>query len=1001
MSRFRLISVIALVLIAMVGLVVAIGFSSAFQTWATRRSLAARAELGTSIARVEAGLKKVELEDLRYEGPRAVLTVPRIEAHVAMFDALVSDRLTISRLLAKGWTLDLTKTPAGGSAGQRLSSPALAPREPAGSGPAGESQPAALAAHVFAGIFDHLRLPFDCALDGVDLEGVVLLPRQRGRMKVTIRGGGLAAGREGKFDVVAEAVLADAKVAAVRADAALSATMDTPRSFTQLALRMEAAAQGTSFPDGVKLHAGLTAARAAAGETYSVTLVAKDRQLASLKADLPRDASRLDGIWKLDVREADLAPFSLGHPLPAFTAVGEGRFDADAQFASLHASGKLSTTASRLEVLHPSLAGIGAVKLGGQFDLARRGAALAVQQLELTVSAAQPVATVSALQGFEYDAARGELRAADASRELVGIALQGMPLEWLRPLLGDVSASGGDVRGELVAVARAGGFGVRTRTPLEVDRLSVARSGRPLVSDLSVSLLAAADYTAAGWQADIGRLILRAAGERLAELEGKIGQLAGAAQPLKATGKIGAKLGAVGRQPFAAGVSALAEGEAALDFVASFGDTKELQAALTLVSLSASVDGRSLALPRVSADIRADIAAGGKIALRLPLVVERDGRKSDLLLAGSIAPEKDKARAVEAQLTSTFLALEDVKLLATVFTPSLASPADKSKQPAPPPWAGLHGSITLQIKKLLSSGSFELSDVGGSVQIDAGALKIETAQAGFGEAGRAALSGLVTYSAGAVQPYALEAELTLRDFDSSALLLPGDPGQPLLVEGRFDVAGRLMHRAADLSSLGALAGDFALTSKGGVFRGLPVNAARLAENSSKIASWLSSIGLYGRKDSADMGNKSQAVSEMAKILNTIAYDQLSFTVSHDSEHTLAVRDFALISPELRITGFGSAEPAADVSLPHRSLSMQYALRARGRAAELLKYLGALDGQADDLGYSASTLPLTVKGSLARPDTTELNAKLASLAVEKGGVGDRATEFFNRLMGGGK
>lgn len=1003
MSRIRLISVIALVLIAIGGMAAAILFSSSFQTWAVRRSLAARPELRASVARVDAGLRDVKLENLRYEWAGAVLTVPRVDAQMEVFDAAFSNEVTVSRMVARGWTLDLSKAPEPVAAGSGSPGGQAGPIVLKSSTRAADSNHATIAAKTFAGIFDQLRLPVDCSLNGVELEGVVVLPKGRGHVKVTLRGGGLAAGKEGKFDLVAEATLADPKVAAVRADAALSATMDTPRSFTQLAVRLDAAARGTSFPDGVKLNAGLTAARAAAGETYSVALVTTDRQLASLKADLPRDASRLDGTWKLDMRDADLAPFSLGHPLPAFTAAGEGRFDTDAQFASVHATGKLATTASRLEVLHPHLAGVGAVKLGGQFDLTRRGSTLAVQQLELTVAAAQPVATVTALQSFEYDAMRDELRAADATRELVGIALQGLPLDWLRPLLGDITATGGDIRGELVALARAKGFGVRARSPLEVDRLSVTRAGRPLVSDLAVSLSAVADYTAAGWQADIGRLALRSAGERALEFEGKVGQLTGPRQPLKATGKLTGKLAPVLRQPFAAGALALTDGEVAVDFVGSFGETMELQAKLALASLSAPVHGKPLALPSVSADIRADLKAGGEIVLHLPLLLEHDSRKSDLTLAGSIGPKKDKIRTVDAQLTSTQLTLDDAKLLAAALPQSSAIPKAKSDKAAPPPWAGLNGSIALQIKKLISSGNFEMSDVGGRVKIDAGALKIETAHVGFGEAGRAALNGLVTYDASAVQPYALEADLTVRDLDATELLRVVDPVQQAFVEGRFDVSGKLTRRAGALAGLSAPSAEFAITSKGGVFRGLPVNAARLAENSGKIASWLASassaLGLSNRyKDGNDISNKTQAVSEVAKVLNNIAYDQLSMTVSHDAAQNLAVRDFALISPELRITGLGATEPASGVALWDQTLLMQYELRARGRAAELLKYLGALDAQADDLGYSSCTLPLTVRGSLSQFDTSELNAKLASLAVEKGGVGDRASEFFNRLMG---
>ena len=77
------------------------------------------------------------------------------------------------------------------------------------------------------------------------------------------------------------------------------------------------------------------------------------------------------------------------------------------------------------------------------------------------------------------------------------------------------------------------------------------------------------------------------------------------------------------------------------------------------------------------------------------------------------------------------------------------------------------------------------------------------------------------------------------------------------------------------------------------------------------------------------------------------------------------------------------------------------MRARGRTAELIKYLGKLDATTDELGYAPCTLPLKVAGTLARPDTTELNQAMAALALEKSGVTERASELFNKLIGGGK
>lgn len=45
-------------------------------------------------------------------------------------------------------------------------------------------------ASAFTGIFPHLALPGDITIDGVNLEAEVILPESRGRVKLTITGGG-------------------------------------------------------------------------------------------------------------------------------------------------------------------------------------------------------------------------------------------------------------------------------------------------------------------------------------------------------------------------------------------------------------------------------------------------------------------------------------------------------------------------------------------------------------------------------------------------------------------------------------------------------------------------------------------------------------------------------------------------------------------------------------------------------------------------------------------
>ncbi|MCX6953699.1 MAG: hypothetical protein NTV51_16230, partial [Verrucomicrobia bacterium] len=267
--------------------------------------------------------------------------------------------------------------------------------------------------------------------------------------------------------------------------------------------------------------------------------------------------------------------------------------------------------------------------------------------------------------------------------------------------------------------------------------------------------------------------------------------------------------------------------------------------------------------------------------------------------------------------------------------------------------------------------------------------------------------GAVTFDAKSATPYQLSASLAVDEFDPVPLFKALNPGQPATVEGRFSLASSLTGRAARLGDCaGAASGEFQLSSRGGVFRGLPVSYAAKAETTGKIAAGAAAIGnllssVTGKKDLGELASRAQAVSEMTRGLAAIPYDQLNVVFTRDDALNTTLRDFTLIAPEVRLSGGGQAAHRPGCGLLDDGLTMEFKLRARGRMAEVLKYLGKLDPATDDLGYAGCTLPLKVAGTLGQPDTTELNGALATLALEKAGVTEKASELFNKLLGGGK
>lgn len=984
--RFLIIAIAAALGVALMAGILA--FQSGVQTYFARRALASRPDLHATIGRIDAGWQHVEVQDLRVEQDGAVLTLPRVEADLPLWAAGFGRKVLISRLVAGGWTLDLSRPGAKPS-----------PATPATAADA----PAAVAA-VFSGVLRQIQLPADVAIDALQLEGDVILPELRGRVRVVVQGGGLRAGRDGRFELKADADLTDPGVSSVRVAGALTATMDTPRTLSRLEVKLEALARGTKFPQGVKLTGELAAARAAAGETYRAALVTADRQLLLVQAGLPAGARQLEGTWQIDVRDGDVTPFSLGRTLPVFAVSGAGNLDTDAAMTSLHAAGRLNATLDRLEVVAPQLAGVGAVGVGAEFDLAQDRERIRVQSLQIRLSAAQPVATIRALQAFEVQPSTGAIKPSAADRELFDLVLEGVPPTWIGPLAPGLEISGAGLRGEFTALARGDGFSLRTRTPLTARNLAVSWQKRPLIAAVDLETGLAADYTSQGWQAEISGLNAKTGGVTWLNLSARAGQLAGGKEPLKATGNITLDLPASLAQPGAAGAAVLSAGEAKVDFVASAAGRSEFAVNLTLRQL-ATPAGK---LPEVSTQLRADVSAGGQVAINAPILFEQDGRKSDLTLAGMLQPGRD-GLSIEADLTSAQLHVADARLFAGLVpdaAPATGAAGAAAGATSAPPWAGMRGSVALHVRKAIYSDLFEVSDVEGKLLVEPGGLKLAGFKAGLGQGGSARLDGELTFLRATPEPYALEAALAVTAFDPAPLFRTLNPGQPPTVEGRFNIESKLLGRGATLAALAIGAGgDLQLTSTGGTFRGLPVSAATRLEATGAFAAGIARLGslasaISGKNDRTieNIANKAQAVSELANSWKAIPYDQLSVTLSRDPDHNATLKNFTLISPELRLAGQGQLRHRPGATLLDDELLMEFKLRARGHHADLLKYVGVLEESADELGYAACTLPLKVAGTLGKPDTSALNEKLAALALEKSGVGDKAFELLNRLRG---
>jgi uncharacterized protein involved in outer membrane biogenesis len=315
------------------------------------------------------------------------------------------------------------------------------------------------------------------------------------------------------------------------------------------------------------------------------------------------------------------------------------------------------------------------------------------------------------------------------------------------------------------------------------------------------------------------------------------------------------------------------------------------------------------------------------------------------------------------------------------------------------------GRVDLKLRHVRWSDGNPVNDVAAQVELEPNRVRFESFGFAWEEGGGGEGNGEVRWAEGGGGELILGGNLHLKDLD----LGPAWSGKssPAVVEGKFDVRAQVSSRAPTWEELWRRAGgEFVLTSRGGVFRGIPVALAAPAAGTSRVAGLFAAAGsalggLAGRREPSPAVTKAQAATEFATAVRAIAFDQLSLTLARDPALNVTLRDFALIAPELRLSGSGTVLHQGQQVMLDDSLVMEFRLRARGRQADGLRQLGVLEPAPDELGYYSCTMPIRIAGSLGQPDASDLNVRLAALLLEKPGVTERAGEFFNRLIGGGK
>ncbi|MFI5335702.1 MAG: AsmA-like C-terminal region-containing protein, partial [Opitutales bacterium] len=641
-------------------------------------------------------------------------------------------------------------------------------------------------------------------------------------------------------------------------------------------------------------------------------------------------------------------------------------------------------------LLNPWLSGVHP-QARGEIDLILHDSRLELRKFALETSDGQgrPLVTAAAAHPFGLDLRKRTVEAGAGGPVLATLRFAEMPLTALRHALPGFGISGVAGPGEFSLQGAGDRLILQPKGPMHLANVSLKRTSQPWLDNLSVELSPVMELTG-GTVSRLasGDLVVRdAAGLELSRVTAELTLGPDGEQH----GSLGfdANLAGLAQQPFLAGRDSLQAGRASGEIRTAFGGgARRVEARATLNGLVLREGNQ--ALPVANLSLRADLQPGGRLSLQMPVLLDRSGVRSDLTLALE-GTRNGPGINFDAKLSGEQVDLGDtLLLLGALGTPLAAEPGDaaaQSRSLSPPAadtspfWTGLTGQVALDLKSVARGQEWTMSGLTGRLVVEPARLQLQKLEAGFGEKSRLAVHGELAFAPGP-NPYALQGDFSLTEFDAGKLFKVLEPGRPPTIEGVFTIAGQAESQGLTLDdTIDRVRGHFQLTSRQGVFRGLKRSSDKLSV-ASKAVEWSAALGsMLGtdkvKQTAEKMAGPAYLVDQLGQMLGEFSYDQLSLQLVRDPSLNLQLQDVSLVSPEVRLLGSGQVAYTPGKPLLEQPLSLALTFAARGKIEQTLGKLHELDGSRDELGYAKTKNPVTISGSLAKPNPMPYFSKLAA------------------------
>ena len=987
-----------------VGLLAAAVFSPVVQPWALEKVLNAQPGVRASVGAVWAGWSDIEIENLRLERDGRVLTVPNLKATCPWLVALWTRQVAVTRLAAKGWTLDLSRSAPNGS-----TATALPPSDqPTSAGTATEAV-TRTARTAFPAQLTGWKFPGVATLDGVDLEGDVIVrladDAEPSQTHVVLKGGGGVAGAPTEFEATGflPVMVRWIPAATIGWEGRLTLALGAGRSVERIAFTGRVRAPGVGFPDDMTV--ALSANQKADGsEDYTGTVSRGERPMATMTL-LRRPADgHLQGDWRVDAREADVTGL-VALRLPARTEVkGEGAWAFDPAGGRWESNGRLQAQADGWEVVKTDWKRFGPTRGTVDFSLSGAGAMIDVQRLAVDLGGARLRARLGSLQAFRWNTATGELALDDPARPCVEGVLEALPLDWLDGIEPSLALRGGDLAGAFKVSREAGRWKFQTTQPLRAAGVEIRRGSDVIVREVDLDLTLGAGQQAAGWEWHAAPLVIARGGQTLLRVEGKLSALPERARRWAFEGAWTAEPGpllpadavALGRILKGRTLAGTAKGKT--------GTATDAELTLRLKEPNG--------VEAIAAKWQVYLDAWGKSSFRGPVTLKANGKAAELTVQGLWAAEKNE-RHFDLDVSGVKVDSAAVRDIAGPWWAAMSASGNTSRTDEPF-WGAWRGRAKFGCYQLMVDGR-ELHEVSAAVAVEPGRLRLEAAQgllappqepapAAKDRARRptavaelkpnpVSATGEITFEAGAARPYRYAVAGRVAGIGAKAIWGEPAPGLVPDVEGKFAIEATLSgssRRADELFSSPRT--EYRITGENGIFRFLDVNvAAAIPDKATPVADALGTarmaVGtILGMDRNLAYSGVRKLDKPMESVLNfsyltrELRYDRLIIETVREPIGPVKVAKFELNSPNVRLTGEGRIDWADGKVLADQPVSLELRIGVRENFADLLTDGRVVGGEKDAGGFKWVPQPVRFGGTLGHLDNAAWRDLLAAAAV---------------------